>query len=93
MLLGERWIDRWVEFQARLARPGMRRLGADTAVRATDIACDGASRSEIVVPILSRAGELVAIIDVDCAAKSGFDHVDRLWLEKLARLLGEACDW
>ncbi|CAL3968526.1 unnamed protein product [Diplocarpon coronariae] len=56
------------------------------------IACDGASKSEIVVPIVS-SGKLVAIIDIDCAVESGFDEVDKLWLEKLAKLLAEACDW
>ncbi|EKD20223.1 GAF domain-containing protein [Drepanopeziza brunnea f. sp. 'multigermtubi' MB_m1] len=56
------------------------------------IACDGASKSEIVVPIL-KDGKLVAIIDVDCAVESAFEEVDKLWLEKLARLLGDACEW
>ncbi|KAG0652598.1 Free methionine-R-sulfoxide reductase, partial [Hyphodiscus hymeniophilus] len=36
---------------------------------------------------------LVAIIDVDCKVKSGFDQVDRVWLEHLAVLLGGACNW
>jgi L-methionine (R)-S-oxide reductase len=61
------------------------------------IACDGDTRSEIVVPILvgseSEAKKLVAIIDVDCAVQNGFDEVDKLWLEKLADLIGSSCDW
>ncbi|KAH7399862.1 GAF domain-like protein [Cadophora sp. MPI-SDFR-AT-0126] len=59
------------------------------------IACDGDSKSEIVVPILKggREGDVVAIIDIDCAELNGFDEIDRLWLEKLAVLLGGACDW
>ncbi|KAH6649906.1 GAF domain-like protein [Chaetomium tenue] len=62
------------------------------------IACDAASRSEIVVPItVAVAGEeerkVVAIIDVDCAAVGGFDEVDRVWLEKLAKLIADSCDW
>lgn len=56
------------------------------------IACDGASKSEIVVPIV-KAGEVVAIIDIDCAEKRGFDEVDRENLVKLAVLLADACDW
>jgi L-methionine (R)-S-oxide reductase len=56
------------------------------------IACDGASQSEIVVPIVSD-GKLVAIIDVDCAAKEGFDEVDKKYLEQLAVLLAKSSDW
>ncbi|WDK20121.1 GAF domain-containing protein [Colletotrichum graminicola] len=57
------------------------------------IACDGDSKSEIVVPVVAHDGRLVAIIDVDCAVPSGFDDVDRVWLEKLAALLAKSCDW
>ncbi|KAF3760792.1 hypothetical protein M406DRAFT_324496 [Cryphonectria parasitica EP155] len=70
------------------------------------IACDGASKSEIVVPITADvvspegAGGLphvekkvVGIIDLDCAVKEGFDEVDRAWLERLADVLGRGCDW
>lgn len=57
------------------------------------IACDSESRSEIVVPIVAGDGRVVAIIDVDCAAPSGFDDVDREWLEKLAALIARSCDW
>jgi len=56
------------------------------------IACDGDSKSEIVVPIVV-GGQTVAIIDVDCAEVEGFDGVDRGALEKLAKLLEGACDW
>lgn len=38
-------------------------------------------------------GRVVAIIDVDCAVVDGFDEVDREWLEKLAKVIAEACDW
>ncbi|GAB1313992.1 hypothetical protein MFIFM68171_04202 [Madurella fahalii] len=63
------------------------------------IACDGDSRSEIVVPILAdgdgvgEVKKVVAIIDVDCAVPDGFDEVDRVWLERLAGLIGRSCDW
>lgn len=56
------------------------------------IACDGDSRSEIVVPIVVE-GKVVAIIDVDCAEVNGFDEVDKQWLEKLASLIGKSSDW
>jgi putative methionine-R-sulfoxide reductase with GAF domain len=56
------------------------------------IACDGDSKSEVVVPILSQ-GKVVGVIDVDCAEHGGFDDVDRAGLEALAKVLGEGCDW
>ncbi|GIJ82996.1 hypothetical protein Asppvi_001513 [Aspergillus pseudoviridinutans] len=56
------------------------------------IACDASSRSEIVVPILA-GGETVAIIDIDCTEPAGFDEEDKKWLEELASLLSESCDW
>lgn len=56
------------------------------------IACDGASRSEIVVPIVV-GGRIVAVIDVDCAVVDGFDEVDKQALELLAELLARGCDW
>ncbi|KAF2798296.1 GAF domain-like protein [Melanomma pulvis-pyrius CBS 109.77] len=56
------------------------------------IACDGASKSEIVVPII-QDGKVVAIIDVDCAKLSGFTLQDQAALEELAKLLAESCDF
>ncbi|KAK3325814.1 GAF domain-like protein [Apodospora peruviana] len=57
------------------------------------IACDGDSKSEIVVPIVNGRNTLVAIIDIDCTVVNGFDDVDKEWLEKLAELIGKSCDW
>jgi L-methionine (R)-S-oxide reductase len=61
------------------------------------IACDGDSKSEIVVPILvaqdDGSKKLVAIIDIDCAELNGFDEVDKENLEQLAALLATSCDW
>ncbi|KAI1100956.1 GAF domain-like protein [Jackrogersella minutella] len=62
------------------------------------IACDGDSKSEIVVPIVVERDEgktkkLVAIIDIDCADLDGFDEVDKKYLEQLAGLLARGCDW
>jgi len=57
------------------------------------IACDGDSRSEVVVPIFDANGRVVGIIDVDCMVVGGFDEVDRVWLERLAGVIGVGCDW
>ena len=62
------------------------------------IACDGDSKSEIVVPIVADVdgtGEkkVVAIIDIDCAVENGFDELDKKYLEELAALLARSCEW
>ena len=49
------------------------------------IACDPASRSEIVVPVV-RGGELVGVIDVDSDQLAAFDEVDAAALAEVARL-------
>ncbi|KAL9535950.1 Free methionine-R-sulfoxide reductase [Sphaerulina musiva] len=67
-------------------------LVPDTEKFPGHIACDGASRSEIVVPIV-KDGKVVAIIDIDCAVENGFDEEDQAKLEELAQLLASACDW
>ena len=56
------------------------------------IACDAASRSEIVVPLVD--GErLLGVLDVDSPLPGRFDEADREGLEALARLLIAGCDW
>lgn len=45
------------------------------------IACDSRSNSEIVVPVLDRAGELIAVFDVDSTEFAAFDEADRAGLE------------
>jgi len=54
------------------------------------IACDGAARSEIVVPIFDPDGALIAILDVDSHQPGAFDEVDREELERIAELLRPA---
>lgn len=51
------------------------------------IACSSASRSEIVVPVYSK-GQVVAVLDVDSEHLSHFDDTDRVWLERIATLMG-----
>ncbi|KAK4168838.1 GAF domain-like protein [Cladorrhinum sp. PSN259] len=57
------------------------------------IACDGDSKSEIVVPIIVEGKGVVAIIDVDCTVANGFDEVDKTYLEKLADFIAKSSDW
>ena len=51
------------------------------------IACDERSQSEIVVPVMDVAGNVVAVLDVDSTEESSFDGVDRDGLEKIVGLL------
>ncbi|KIV97496.1 hypothetical protein PV10_01246 [Exophiala mesophila] len=57
------------------------------------IACDGDSRSEIVVPIRDGDGKVVGVIDIDCTEVNGFDEEDQKGLEAIADLLGKSSDW
>ena len=50
------------------------------------IACSSLSRSEIVVPIFD-GNDVKAVLDIDSKELSTFDETDRLWLEKIVRLL------
>jgi GAF domain-containing protein len=47
------------------------------------ITCDARSRSEIVVPVLGAAGELVAVLDIDSERANMFDADDQAGLERL----------
>lgn len=46
------------------------------------IACNSASRSEIVVPVI-RDGKVIAILDIDSDTIDAFDETDALYLEKM----------
>ena len=50
------------------------------------IACDSASRSEIVVPIIMN-GKLVAVLDIDSPITDRFDEIDKIYLEKTVKTL------
>jgi len=45
------------------------------------IACDSRSKSEVVVPVVDRDGELIAVFDVDSDRPAAFDDTDARWLE------------
>ncbi|KAF2643790.1 GAF domain-like protein [Massarina eburnea CBS 473.64] len=74
------------------AKDGKTQLVEDVEKFPGHIACDGASKSEIVVPIV-KDGKVVAIIDVDCAELNGFTAEDQTALEELAGLLAQSCDF
>jgi GAF domain-containing protein len=83
--------------------PGRGVCGAAAAARRTlvvpdvhafdgHIACDAASRSEVVVPIL-LADRLVGVMDLDSPIAARFDDDDARGLEPVAAALAAGCDW
>ncbi|KAF9996351.1 hypothetical protein BGZ80_005044 [Entomortierella chlamydospora] len=56
------------------------------------IACDSATNSEIVVPLILE-GRVIGVLDLDCEVTEGFDEVDQAGLETVAKILVGACDW
>lgn len=55
----------------------------DVHAFAGHIACDAASNSEIVVPIV-KDGKLWGVLDLDSPLPARFDETDQLFLEQLA---------
>ncbi len=53
------------------------------------IACSSSTRSEIVGPVLTPGGDLLAVLDVDSDDPAAFDATDQRFLEKLCAWLGE----
>ena len=50
------------------------------------IACNAASRSEIVVPVI-REGKVIAVLDIDSDKPDSFDEVDANYLARICGLL------
>ena len=50
------------------------------------IACDSASRSEIVIPV-HRGGEVICVLDIDSPRLARFDEEDRLGLSEFVQIL------
>jgi L-methionine (R)-S-oxide reductase len=64
------------------ARTGRTQLVDDVHAFAGHIACDGRSRSEVVVPVVQR-GRLIAVLDVDSPFEAGFSAAEAALLERL----------
>ena len=56
------------------------------------IACDAASRSEIVVPLVLADGSLLGVLDIDSPSPGRFDAVDQSGAENLAEIFLNACN-
>ena len=51
------------------------------------IACSSLSRSEIVVPMFSKSGEVVAVLDIDSKELATFDDIDCEYLEEICKIV------
>src|SRR5687767_15381803 len=54
------------------------------------IACDSASNSEIVLPLLGTDGELLGVLDLDSPKHGRFDEEDEAGLRTIAAILARA---
>lgn len=54
------------------------------------IACDAASRSELVVPLVGRNG-VIGVIDLDSPSPARFDAEDQAGIERIAAIWLAAC--
>lgn len=68
------------------AKSGATQLVEDVHAFPGHIACDAASRSEVVVPI-ERNGQVIAVIDLDSPTPARFTQDDAQGLERVAELL------
>ncbi|KAI8877611.1 GAF domain-like protein [Backusella circina FSU 941] len=56
------------------------------------IACDSASNSEIVVPLVKN-DRVYGVLDIDCEKTEGFDQDDKIGLEAIAKAIMDCCDF
>lgn len=57
------------------------------------IACDAASRSEVVIPLISDRDKLLGVLDVDSPVLGRFDKGDAQGLARVVDILVAACQW
>lgn len=74
----------------------------DVEKRPGHIACDGVTKSEIVVPISIKVRKegseeeeevKIGVLDIDCERLEAFDEVDREGLEEFVAILNKIIKW
>lgn len=70
------------------ARTQTTQLVADVNAFPGHIACSSTTQSEVVVPVVTPDGVLLAVLDVDSNSPAAFDEVDVGALERLCAELG-----
>ena len=56
------------------------------------IACDSASRSEVVIPMMLQ-DIVIGVLDIDSPSLARFDEVDAKNLEEIVSLIIDGCTW
>ena len=51
------------------------------------IACNSASKSEIVIPVVGQNGETILVLDIDSEHLAFFDRTDEFYLNKVAEII------
>jgi len=74
------------------ARQGVTWVVPDVTAFPGHIACSSSTRSEIVAPVFDGRGDLLAVLDIDSNQPDAFDEIDRVNLEKVCRMVGQACE-
>ena len=69
------------------ARTGAPQLVPDVHAFPGHIACDGASRSELVIPLFAPDGEVAGVLDLDSPLLGRFDRQDLEGLLPVSRLI------
>lgn len=65
------------------ARTRQTQLVPDVEAFAGHIACSSSTRSEIVVPVIGRAGRLIGLLDIDSDRPDAFTAADQAALERI----------
>lgn len=64
----------------------------DVRLHENYISCDGAARSEIVVPMVKN-GQLLGVLDLDSRLVADYDRLDQDYLEAIVERLVAGTDW
>lgn len=51
------------------------------------ITCSSESKSEIVLPVLNKHGEVALVLDVDSAKLNDFDETDKIYLQEVVTII------
>jgi len=51
------------------------------------IACSTESKSEIVLPVFGKSGDVIMVLDIDSTCLADFNSTDEIWLTKVVRII------